>query len=168
MLPRKPNYPDAKSADPFEDGLEFQDFVCEALARHGIILQNFMSRKFQWSKGENIQGWEIKLDQRCTETRRMSIEVAEKSSCEVRFWTRSGIFSPVDPWLYIQGNRELVAIFSTRWLRRYHDEKNPKIHENRPTVQSFFIPIKFVRNHAVKIIEGDDLLYAPRLSRAAA
>jgi len=148
----EPTYPDAKSPTAYQDGLEFQDFVCDVLSQHGVIIQNFGSKKFQWNKGENRQSWEIKLDKRCTETGRMSIEVAEKSSRDVSCWTKSGIFSKVNSWLYIQGNYEFLAIFSTRWLRRYHDEIKPEIHEKRGTIKTFYLPLETVKNYAEKVI----------------
>ena len=82
-----PIYPNAKRPTVFAEGIEFQDFVCKFLAKHHIILQNLASKKYQLAIGENLQGFEIKLDQRCTETGRMSIEIAEKSRADMPSWT---------------------------------------------------------------------------------
>ena len=75
-------YPDCPDANSFQSGLEFQDFVCLRLAQEHVILQNTGSKLYQLRIGENLQGFEIKLDRRCTETGRLSIEIAEQ---KVRF-----------------------------------------------------------------------------------
>lgn len=123
-----PQYPDAKSKTSFQDGLEFQDFVCEKLANHGLFLQNTLSRKYQFELGENLQGWEIKLDNRCTETGRLSIEIAEKSRADIKVWTASGIYRNDNSWLYVQGNYEMLFIFSKTFLKRLHGTKRYEEH----------------------------------------
>ncbi len=85
-------YPDATHGDTLEMGAQFLDFVMETLQRRGVVLQPYTSKKMQYSTGESLQGWEVKLDNRFTETGRLSIEIAEKSNRGVQVWTPSGIY----------------------------------------------------------------------------
>jgi hypothetical protein len=150
---RDPVYPDAKSKTSFQDGLEFQDFVCTQLALYGIILQNLSSKKYQYEVGENLQGFEIKLDERCTDSGRLSIEVAEKTKDDPeRDWTPSGICRNDNSWLYIQGNRQILFVFGKNWLLRYWQEKHPQIVENRPTIRTFFLPFNTAKKGAVRVL----------------
>jgi len=151
-LPSEPSYPDAKSHTSFGDGIEFQDFVCVELARRGFVVQCFSSKRYQFAVGESLTGAEIKLDTRCTETGRLSIEVAEKTRCSLD-WVSSGIAKEDNAWLYIQGNRDVLFIFAKNWLCRYFVEKGPEVVENRPTIRSFFLPIEDAYRYAAKAID---------------
>lgn len=132
-------YPDAKHKDPFEMGLEFQDFVCVLLAKHGIILQNIVSKKHQIDTGENLQGFEIKLDTRWTDTGRLSIEIAEKSSATRKEFVPSGIYRNDNSWLYIQGNYDGLFIFPKKTLILLH--KTQRFPEKEmPTIKTFYLP----------------------------
>ena len=142
LAPNYPNYPDSPIFDSFEKGLSFQDFVCIELAKKHIILQNIASKKFQFTVGENLQGFEIKLDNVCTTSGRLSIEVAEKTSRDVLFWTASGIMRDDNSILYIQGNYQAFWIFGKNWLRRWLQEKQPPIEEFNGTIQKFYLDIK--------------------------
>lgn len=62
MSSADPIYPNAKSKTSYQDGLEFQDFVCDQLLEYAIVLQNLASKKYQFKVGENLQGFEIKYD----------------------------------------------------------------------------------------------------------
>lgn len=140
--PPDPFYPDAKHADSWQRGVEFQDFVCARLARDNIILQNLQSRHWQYRIGENLQGFEIKLDSRCTETGQLSIEVAEKSRAANALWIPSGIMRDDNSWLYIQGNYEVLFVFAKKTLRAWHKQKQPELHESFGTVQKFYLALK--------------------------
>jgi len=135
-------YPHATVKHSLERGLEFQDFVCIELAKRSIILQNISSKKYQFDVGENLQGFEIKLDQRCTDTKRLSIEVEEKSSRDVSVWTPSGILREDNSILYIQGNYDCFWVFGKKWLRRWMDEKSPPVEEFNGTIRRFFLNIE--------------------------
>ena len=132
-------YPHATLTNSLERGLEFQDFVCIVLAQRNIILQNISSKKYQFESGENLQGFEIKLDKRCTDTQRLSIEVAEKSSRDVLVWTPSGILRQDNSIVYIQGNYDRFWVFMKNWLVRYHDQIKPPIEEFNGTIKRFFL-----------------------------
>ena len=156
-----PIYRDAKSQTSYQDGMEYQDFVCERLARHHIILQNIASRKFQFEVGENLQGFEIKLDRRCLDTSRLSIEVAEKSAADNPDWVPSGIMREDNSWLYIQGNYQIIFIFAKKLLRDYLRKKNPKIDASLGTVRKFYLALPLARHLAARVIEGNELGIAP-------
>jgi len=135
-------YPHSPVKDSLEKGLSFQDFVCIELAKRHIVLQNIGSKRFQLEVGENLQGFEIKLDNGCTKFGHLSIEVAEKASRDRLWWTPSGIMRNDNSILYIQGNYEAFWVFAKNWLRRWKDEKCPEVDEFNGTIQRFFLDIE--------------------------
>ena len=144
-----PNYSENNSGhiDSFEVGNEFQDFVCIELAKQGIILQNINSKKFQFNVGENLQGFEIKYDARCTgdrgttATNQLSIEIAEKTRADNSKFVPSGIYRNDNSWLYIQGNFKTFWIFSKKLLILLHRSGRYKEHE-LPTIKKFYLPME--------------------------
>lgn len=149
----EPTYKDAKRPTVFAEGIQFQDYVCSVLAKQHIILQNLSSKKYQFKVGENLQGFEIKLDERCTDTGRLSIEVAEKRNTDIPYWTPSGIMRQDNSWIYIQGNKYFIAIFAKNWLQRVF-KAGVDVSE-KPTIKTFYIDIDVVRNHAIKCFDLD-------------
>ena len=149
----EPSYPNAPSQTCFQDGLEYQDFICQFLAPYGIILQNYSSKKYQQEIGENKQGFEIKLDRGCVKYGHLSIEVAEKSYANCPVWTPSGIYRNDNSWFYIQGNYEIIFMFAKNFLRQWKEEKNVPIGDRTPTVQSFFLEFDVAKKHAIKYFE---------------
>ena len=145
------NYPDCKNGDSLESGQQFQDFVCEQLAKDNIILQNLSSKKYQYNLGENLQGFEIKLDRLCTETKRLSIEVAEKTKASNEIWTPSGIYRNDNTWLYIQGNYQTLFLFFKNFLQQLHRSSKYDLDEI-PTLQKFYLPFNDARKYAGKVI----------------
>lgn len=152
------NYPDARE-NAVEDGLAFQDFVCTELAKHGLIIQNYSSKRYQYEVGENVQGFEIKQDRRCTDTQRLSIEIAEKTRADRPEWTPSGIMRDDNSWLYIQGNDEVIFVFAKRTLLLLYEhmkgQQTLQLHEEpkgNPTVRAFFLPLKTAERNAAKVI----------------
>ena len=131
----------------FEVGNSFQDFVCLELSKRNIVIQNINSKKFQFETGENLQGFEIKYDARCTgdnntiATGRLSIEIAEKTKAENLNYVPSGIYRDDNSWLYIQGNYMQFWVFGKKILRLLHDTGRYKEHE-LPTVRKFYLPLK--------------------------
>lgn len=148
----EPSYPSAKSKTSFQDGMEFQDFVCSVLAQSGIILQNLASKRWQYEVGENLQGFEIKLDNRCTETGRLSIEVAEKTRAENIAWVPSGIMRNDNSWLYIQGNENVLFIFQKSLLVKWFQQRSPEVAESRGTVRKFYLSIPKAEDIAAKTL----------------
>ena len=131
----------------FEVGNSFQDFVCLELSKRNIVIQNINSKKFQFETGENLQGFEIKYDARCTgdnntiATGRLSIEIAEKTKAENLNYVPSGIYRDDNSWLYIQGNYMQFWVFGKKILRLLHDTGRYKEHE-LPTVRKFYLPLQ--------------------------
>lgn len=139
-----PLYPDSKRPNSFEAGVEFQDYVCETLMkRRGLILQNFTSKQYQYLIGENMQGIEIKLDDRCTDTGRLSIEIRERArNTEHGAWVDSGIMRDDNSWLYVQGNRRMYFAFSKKILREWYKHKKPEVTQKFGTIETFYMPIE--------------------------
>jgi hypothetical protein len=139
---RDVSYPDAKSPTSFRDGQDFEEFACDLLLeRLGWRIDIYRSRHYQFTVGESRQGFEFKLDSRCTETGQLSIEVAEKSNATLPDWVPSGIMRPDNTLMYVQGNHEVVFIFDRKVLKRWMIVKKVEIRTNRPTIRSFFISL---------------------------
>ena len=133
-------YPDSKNKNSIQDGLEFQDVVMETLAQYGVIIQNYSSRKYQFEHGENRQGWEIKRDNWCTKSGRLSIEIAERTAVD-KPWVDSGIYSGKH-WVYIQGNKACFWLFFTSFLQKLHKSKQKDYEEKEEsTVRTFYLPV---------------------------
>ena len=149
------NYPDCPDPNSFENGLEFQDYVIDALRGLGIIVQTYASKSYQYRKGESAQGVEIKLDSRCTETGRLSIEIAEKTTDLNKPWIPSGIYRSDNTWLYVQGNRHIVFVFPKNVLLMLH--KSGKYEEAETlTVKKFYLPMKLAERYAAKVLRHKD------------
>lgn len=153
----KPEYPDADRETTFQDGLEFQDFVVDVFLRElGIPISNYASRYYQFKRGESAQGFEIKEDRRILETGNVSIEVAEKSRADISQWTPSGIMRQDNTWLYIQGNRQIIFVFSKNIIRQlYLSRYQDKVWEPKKTIRTFLLPIKEAEKYAAKVIRID-------------
>ena len=154
----------------YEMGNNFQDFVCMELAKQNVILQNINSKKFQFETGENLQGFEIKLDNVCTGcgtpikwksgSARLSIETAEKSDRKNPYFVQSGIYRGDNSWLYIHGNYDMFWIFSVNMLRLLH--KSGRYQEgHESTIQKFYIPITQADKFCAKkvVLVEKDYLY---------
>jgi hypothetical protein len=141
-------------------GLEYQDWVRPRLACVGFNVQYNVSRKGQLTVGESSQGIEIKLDQRCTETGRVSIEIAEKSRASIPDWTPSGIFAGDNHVWYVVGNREMIFIFARKHLELIFHRENPEQHESFGTLRKFYIPIKRAAYVASAVLTSRDSSYA--------
>lgn len=97
-------------SEKLNQGLEYQDYITEQLYKCGLPLINYSSKKYQFTKGENILGVEIKFDDKYDKTGNLYIEVAERSNINKNYVT-SGIFRNDNTWLYIQGNYNIAFIF---------------------------------------------------------
>lgn len=146
-----PCYPDADRATVFEEALEFQDFVTDLILNEiGIAISNYSSKKYQTEVGENPQGVEIKLDTRILETKNVSIECFEKSKADNKLWIPSGILRKDNSWLYIQGNYEIVFVFSKAILRLiYENRYKDKLWEPKKTIKTFLLPVSKAKEYAL-------------------
>lgn len=141
-------YPDSPNRNSIDDGLRFQDFVIRVCAAHGIIIQQYVSAYAQLEWGESVGGYEIKYDARCTDTGRLSIEIAEKSRADLPEFTRSGIYSRQQPDFYIQGNFTVFYMFHCQVLREEHVYRvrragtGPWEWREMPTIRTFYMPLQ--------------------------
>jgi len=155
------DYPDAPNGkDTKAEGEKYQEFIRGLLNPFGIVHWHFGGKHQQFNIGENGQGHEIKLDERCFSrnspeaTGRLSIEVQERKRLDTT-WVNSGILRDDNSWLYVQGNYEIVFVFAKNWLRRvYHKLITPdQIHEFR-TVRKFYLKIDDALIGAALVIDG--------------
>lgn len=140
--------------DKLEKGLEFQDFCIELLLSElGLAITPYCSRAYQIRRGETRQGAEIKYDMRLHETGNLFIEIAEKSSVDMPFYTNSGIYRTDNTWLYVIGDYSKVYIFAKNLLRHIHKTgRYREIEIKRKTSKGFLLPPE-KQKHAAKIIE---------------
>ncbi len=149
----EPIYPDCKDTKSYQSGLEFQDFVVDFLREQlGIVITNYQSQKFQFGVGENKQGIEIKLDRDILRTNNVSIEIAEKARADNPEYVPSGIYRSDNSWLYIQGNWDIIFIFSKNILSLLHKSNRYKV-DALPTLRRFLLPINEAKKYAAKVIE---------------
>jgi hypothetical protein len=110
-----------------QKGLEYQDFVTDVLINElGIALSSYGSTKYQYTKGENKQGFEIKFDDKYKDTGNIYIEIAEKSNAVNLNFVNSGIFRNDNTWLYLIGNYNEIFIFSKKHLILMYKSKKYK------------------------------------------
>ena len=144
-------YPNSTYSNSLEVGAEFLDFVTVTLQKRGLYLQPFTSKKFQYQKGESLQGWEVKLDNRFLETGRLSIEIAEKTKLSNVDWCKSGIYRNDNTWIYIQGNYECFFIFMKKHLINMHKSGRYQEAEAHGTVRKFYLPIALAETWGEKV-----------------
>ena len=117
------NY-DEYRADKSQKGKEYEDFVCEYLAKQiGLVITVFSSKKYQYNKGETLQGVEIKYDMRYGETGNLYIEVGEKAKPRNGCYFPSGILREDNTWLYIIGNYKEIFVFGKKHLKAVYESK---------------------------------------------
>ena len=144
-------YPNSKNKNSEEEGNQFQDFVVDLLFDMGIVIQNYTSRKYQYEKGENKQGIEIKLDNWCSKSKRLSIEIAERTCIENSF-VESGIYRKDNSFLYIQGNFDIVFIFQKSLLQLLHKSGRYEEKEEE-TIKAFYLPFTDAEKYAAKVVK---------------
>jgi len=144
-------YPDSKNNDSIEEGKEYQDLVIIECLRRGIPVSTFSSKKYQLEKGEGITRQEIKLDDWCTTSDRLSIETDERIAID-RSWVKSGIYADDNSIWYIQGNQYIVFIFSKKILRLLHESLRngqPKYERKEElTLRSFYLPFEDAKKYS--------------------
>lgn len=139
----------------FEKGLEFQDYVCKVLIKKlGIPLSSLSSEKYQYSVGENMQGFEIKFDDKFKTTNNIYIETKEKSHPDNVNYVNSGIYRDDNTWIYIIGNYETLYVFSKKHLVLMHQSKKFKEVKTKTSI-GFLIGKKDAIKYSIKIIENE-------------
>lgn len=134
-------YPHSPNGRSVAEGLEFQDYMMRRLLEIGILVQVNTSAAYQLSVGESPQQVEIKLDNRCSDTGRLSIEVAERSKA-FGPWVASGIYAKPGSFFYVQGNHTVAYVFETRAIQEYHQVRERGRYEEMPTIRKFYLPLR--------------------------
>lgn len=148
------SYQDSHYRPLLAEALEFQDYVAEKLYETGLPLFNYASKKYQFERGENKLGVEIKKDRKFATTRNLWIEISEKSDPSKECYVTSGIRRNDNTWLYVIGDERTIFIFSKRFLVKLLEAKKYKVIENSTkTSKGFLFPEVDARKYAAKIIE---------------
>ena len=150
-----PQYPHCKDPYSFESGLDFQDYVATKLHDIlGVTITNYQSMRWQFADGENRQGIEIKLDRDCIRTKRLSIEIAEKTKATNAEYVPSGIYRNDNSWLYIQGTWLVIFVFAKSLLKLLHRSGRYEGH-TLPTLMGYYLPFDDAYKYAAKVLEFD-------------
>lgn len=135
-----------------QKGLEYQDFVTDVLINElGIALSSYGSTKYQYTKGENKQGFEIKFDDKYKTTNNLYIETEEKNNKLNLYFVASGIFRNDNTWLFVIGNYEEIFIFSKKHLKLMFASKKFRSVETE-TSKGFLIDKINAENYCIKKI----------------
>ena len=147
----KPNY----YKDMFDKGLEYQDFVTEQLYQIGIVAITYASKKYQFHKGESLNGIEIKFDDGMA-SGNLYIETQERIYAD-KPYIPSGIYRSDNSWLYVIGNYDIIYIFSKKQLQMvFENNKYPEIEIDKQTSKGFLLPQSYAKDRlAIRVIEID-------------
>ena len=140
--------------EKIEEGLKYQDFVCDQLRRMtpARIIMPYCSRDYQYRNGESASGYEIKYDGRMADTGNIYIEVAEKSDPNIQGWTESGIYRDDNTLYYLIGDYKKAYVFSKHQLKRLLSIGDSQLEEKGiekrriATSQGYIIPCAYLEN----------------------
>lgn len=134
-------YPNSKHLDPLSLGELYQDLIKHLLLKmYGIKVHFYHTKEAQYNIGESIEGIEVKLDNLCTKTHRLSIETGEKTQANLASFTPSGIMRKDNTIWYAQGSMTHCWIFLKRDLQLFFKTRRPTIIDNDPkTIQKFYL-----------------------------
>lgn len=115
-----------------EDAQKYQDWVTNYLLKHGIVLQVYSSKEYQYNYGETASHDEIKFDKEQENSGNLAIETHEKSHPDNPNYVESGILRQnIVRWIH--GNKNNIWIFSARTLRGYISDGLNRL--NDPLIQ---------------------------------
>lgn len=148
-------YPDSKHSNPLKIGEAYQDKVAEVIKkRYGYKIHYYKTKKEQYELGESVEGFEIKYDGWISKSKRMSIEIAERTRKDLQDFTESGIFRKDNTKWYCQGDDKTLWIFSKKKLQEYYRNRCPMVIDDRPpTIKKFYISLETADKLAVRKIE---------------
>jgi hypothetical protein len=127
--------------DQLEKAEEYQDFVTDRLWERGLVVNQYTSKKYQWSKGESRGGIEIKYDYSSLTTSNLYIECEEKSHPDNDGYVASGIYRDDNAWLYVIGNYDKIWVFAKTILVLMHKSKAYReVEANTKTSIGYLLP----------------------------
>ena len=137
-----------------EEAKEYQDIVTEELYKHGIVLIGYSSKKYQYKRGENILGAEIKYQAQYKDYKTLAIETEEKSHPNNPNYVSSGIYRNDNSWLFVTGDRKTLYIFSTKFLRMLDSSGKYKRYENKTkTSKGFILPVEDAEKYCIRKVD---------------
>lgn len=108
--------------DSLKEGREFEEYCYRWIEVHKRTrITPCHTRDEQNNVGENYFGLEIKLDKMFRTTRRLYIELRERSRVQYNY-TDAGIFRRDNSFLYAVGDREILYVFSKNSLRLFYEQ----------------------------------------------
>ncbi len=110
-------YPDAPVSS-IAIGTDFEKYCSGVFLKMGIQLTPCITKWAQFNIGEDLEGYEFKLDAKHTDYGHLSIEVAERA-WNGGPWRASGIFRNDNTRQYVQGNKEIFWIMPKHILVEY-------------------------------------------------
>jgi hypothetical protein len=139
--------------EKLKQGLEYQDFVAEQLYKIGLPIFNYSSQKWQYQKGENKLGVEIKYQEPFSKTGNLWIEIAEKTDPMNTNYIPSGIYRNDNSWLYVTGDYEHIFVFSKKLLKQLFEAgKYTKLENKRKTSLGFLMPKEDAEKYAARLL----------------
>lgn len=147
--------------EKLEQGLEYQDFITELLMKElGLSISTYSSKIYQYKKGENRQGVEIKHDDRYRQTGNLYIETHEKAHPDNPGYVISGILRDDNTWLYVIGDYSNVFIFAKKYLVKLFNDNRTDVfrivENNTKTSKGFLLSRKMAERYCIKYILIDE------------
>lgn len=102
-----------------KDSKKYEYKVQDKLKEFGIKITINDYWEDQFNYGDSIEGYEIKYDKLSTQTKRLWIEVAEKSNPKNAQWIPSGIFAQNTSKFFIIGNDKYFWLFNIEEFKKY-------------------------------------------------
>lgn len=114
--------------------------------------------KYEQLKGENREGVEIKLDQICKRTKRLYIELEEKSNADNERMIQSGIWRKDNTIQFLIGDYEDAYIFDVLVLRKCYMDKPSWLKTlGNPTSNGWGMPLIVVPDYAIHHLDFDNM-----------
>lgn len=138
---QRKRYPDA-FGDTIKAGSAYEELIADFIKRHPQHdIGLYKTKHEQFNIGESKDGVEIKLDRVSQRTKRLSIEVAEKTRIDGE-WRPSGIYRNDNTRFYIQGNLIAAWVFRRSHLQRIDAAMQNHRVFNVKTIESFFLSFR--------------------------
>lgn len=134
-------------------GGDYEDFIRSVLKeRYNYTLHPYTTEEGQYKYGENKEGIEIKNDLIMERTRRIWIEVAEKTNKDNLEFVPSGIYRGDNSRRYLIGNYQEIYIFKIEVLRQAYQNGDYYMLKANPTSKGFLLTIEQAERLAGTVI----------------